>query len=192
MQRINVWDYTDEGRKLAGWFNRDTAEVIEEATRWDGNNHVSVHTSDQFAHQRLILTSTGRWVLNSWSQWQGSEDLYEFVTDDKVKEWLLVNEDDVLVEKYFGELEEERGPGRPEIGKAINWRPGDDLLPRIDAHRQRSGQNRADFLRKVVMKGLDDIEADDNLRWDAEAGLVEIGDDFVPTQGSKGWTEGAA
>lgn len=183
MRRINVYDYTDDGRQLAGWFNWHTAEVIEENTRWDGHNNVSVHTSDQFAHQRLIRTAQGRWVLNNWSQWEGSEDRYEFITDDKAKEWLLVNEDDDLIEKLFGELEEERGAGRPEIGKPINWRPGDDLLPRIDAHRKRRGQTRADFLREIVVKGLDEIEADLKLRWDIEAGLREIlGDDYTPPQ----------
>jgi hypothetical protein len=157
--RVNVYRYGTEGyedteKTLDGWFDSDKAEFIEEAKRWNGHNMVSVHTVDQFAHQGLYRTAKGRWVLNCWSQRQGSEQTYEFVTDEQARTWLLKNESDDLAEKYFGEVEEERGPGRPEVGKPINVRLGDELQAKVDALAAERGQKRAETIRDLVAQAL--------------------------------------
>jgi hypothetical protein len=154
MRRINIYRSDNEGKNLIGWFDADQAQEFREDTRWNGHNRVSVHTADQFTHQSLYRTAAGRWVIEQWSQWDGAETTHRFVPDERAREWLLVNGSDDVVERYFGEIEEERGPGRPEIGKAINWRPGDDLLPRIDAEADRRGKSRADTLRELVKQAL--------------------------------------
>ena len=62
------------------WFNDSTATKFDEDSRWDGNNHISRATGSQWDHQALYYTASGRWILNSWSQWQGTEDTYEEVS----------------------------------------------------------------------------------------------------------------
>jgi hypothetical protein len=157
--RINVYRFEDDNmgtveKILDGWFDADKAEFVEEATRWNGNNMVSVHTRDQFAHEGLYRTAKGRWVLHRWSQWQGTTPSYEFIPDDAAKTWLLTNEDDALVEKWFGAIEEERGPGRPEIGEAVNIRFPKDLLTRIDDEAAERGMKRAALVRELCDRGL--------------------------------------
>ena len=73
------------------WFNPEKAQSFEEATWFNGHNHVSVVTSDQFAHEKLFLTATGRWVLKAWSQWQGSRDSYRMIDDEAAARWLSIN-----------------------------------------------------------------------------------------------------
>lgn len=154
MNRINVMD--DDG-VVTGWFDLDGAEVYHEATRWDGNNNVSIHTA-RFDHQQLLRTAGGRWVLCCWSQWQGTQTTYQFVSEETARDWLIKNGDDEVVAKYWGELETERGPGRPEVGQAINVRLGDDLLARVDALAAARAVSRAALLRDLVAAAMDAAE----------------------------------
>lgn len=159
MARINVYSYAEteyDETTLEGWFNSDSATVYKEATRWNGNNHVSVNPVGQHAHQALYRTKGGRWVLNNWSDYQGSEDRYSFVDDATAKDWLIRNEEDAAVAQYFGELEEESGPnlgGRPSIGPKVEVRIPQATLDRIEA--LRNGRDRADVLRDIIEAGLD-------------------------------------
>ncbi len=155
MTRINVYAYADDFGQttLDGWFNDDAATRYDEDTNWDGNNHVSVATGSQWNHEALYRTRKGQWVLNWWSQWQGSTEKYEFVSDERAKEWLLRNDHDDAVTKWFGELEEESGPpkgGRPAVGPAISTAYSAELLARIDDAAKRSGLSRAAWLRQIA------------------------------------------
>ena len=152
MARVNVFDECGE---LEGWFDEAKAEEFKEATRWDGSNHISIATGSQWDHQALYRTAGGRWVLHSWSQWQGRPETYRFVSDDKAREWLLKNEHDEAVEKYFGEIEEERGPGRPEIGPVIQVRLPEDLLTKVDAAAEKAGLSRAETIRQLLEGALE-------------------------------------
>lgn len=160
--RINVYqyerDYDNPGREvrtLAGWFNEESATEIAERTEWDGRNQVSVHQlADEFHHQSLYRTKGGRWVLCTWSQWDGHEARYEFVDDATAKEWLIVNGSGDVITQHFGEVAEESGPGRPEVGTPINIRLGDELLPRVDAEAALRGQTRAATIRGLVAAAL--------------------------------------
>ena len=82
--------------------------AYEEATRWDGNNHISKATGDQWVHEKLFQSRKGNWYLEHWSQWQGSTPSAEWVTERRAAEWLLANEHD-LPESLakFAELIEE-------------------------------------------------------------------------------------
>ncbi len=99
--RENVFD---RDGNFIGWFDRAKAEKFEEATRWNGNNHVSIATGSQWDHQALYRTAGGRWVLHGWSQWEGRPERYRFISADEAREWLLLNQEDGAVEKYFGEI----------------------------------------------------------------------------------------
>lgn len=155
MRRIVISEtdeYTGEATVI-GHFDYDKAERFEEDTRWDGNNLVSVHPAGSFGHQMLLRTAGGRWVLNSWSQWEGSQDVYEYVTDERARDWLMVNKDEDVIERHFGEVEEEKGPGRPEVGPATNVRLGDELTAKIDAARGGS-ESRAAAIRRLLTGAL--------------------------------------
>ena len=73
------------------WFNRDSSVKFDEDTRWNGNNHISVSTGSQWSHQALYYTRGGRWILNEWSQWQGSLETYEQIEESAAVDWLVVN-----------------------------------------------------------------------------------------------------
>lgn len=162
MTRVNVYYYpeTEFGETtLAGWFNPDSAISYAEDTRWDGHNHVSVNPVGRYGHQALYRTKGGRWVLNTWSQWEGSEDRYEFVDDATAKDWLLRNDEDDAVERWFGELEEESGPnlgGRPVVGDKVEVRLDEETLNRVN--KLAAGRTRADVLRELIAAGLNDLE----------------------------------
>ena len=159
MARINVYSYAEneyDETTLEGWFNTDSATLYKEDTRWDGNNHVSVNPVGQHGHQALYRTKGGRWVLNTWSDWQGSEDRYSFIDDATAKDWLIRNDEDDAVKEHFGELEEEAGPnlgGRPAIGRKVEVRLPDEILRRIDELKGERAQ--ADVLREIIAAGLD-------------------------------------
>lgn len=154
MPRINVYRYDRRERTLDGWFEADSALEVAETTTFDGRNNISVHSLSEFHHQSLYRTKGGRWVLCTWSQWQNSEPRYEFVDGETARKWLTINGSDDVITRHFGEVEEERGPGRPEVGEAINVRLGDDLLARVDAEATRRGKTRAATLRDLVDAAL--------------------------------------
>lgn len=158
MTRINVYSQPDEygtygspdaGPELLGWFDYDKAEKIHEDTEWDGRNHISVATGSQWDHEMLLRTAQGRWVLETYSNRQGVMNTCRFVSDTEAREWLLRNNDDANAAKYFGPVEEERGPGRPKIGGEVLVRLG-DLLDDVDAYAKENGQSRAEVIRIAV------------------------------------------
>ncbi|MCO6011561.1 ribbon-helix-helix domain-containing protein [Actinoallomurus purpureus] len=155
MKRIVISE-TDEysgETTVVGHFDLDKAEKFEEDTEWDGNNMVSVHNVGQYGHQMLLRTAGGRWILNSWSQWEGSKDIYGYVSDERARDWLMVNKDYDVIEKYLGEIEEEKGPGRPEVGPPTNLRLGEDLTAKVDAARHE-GESRAAAIRRLLTEAL--------------------------------------
>lgn len=152
MTRINITEQDEyTGRvKVVGWFDDDTGEAFGEDTRWDGSNHISVNTGSQWDHECLYHTAGGRWVIHAWSQWQGSLDSYRFVDDDDARDWLLLNEHDDDVQRLFGTLEPERGPGRPEIGPPTPVRLPEEMIGRLDEIASQRGTSRAAVIRDII------------------------------------------
>lgn len=68
------------------------AQTWEEATEWDGRNHISKATGDQFTHETLYKSSKGRYYIVHSSQWQGSRDHAEEITPKAAAAWSLRNE----------------------------------------------------------------------------------------------------
>lgn len=156
MTRINVYDtdeYTGE-KTLVGWFDPASSETFEEGTYWDGNNHRGVISGLQVGSECLYRTKGGRWVrhYDATSEFNGPE-FYEFLTDEQARTWLLRASEDEAVEKYFGEVEEEKGPGRPEVGPATNVRLGEELTKKVDAARE-DGESRAAAIRRLLASAL--------------------------------------
>lgn len=78
----------DDGR----WFDTACATRYEETTYWNGNNHISKATGSQWDHEKLYRTAGGRWILHSWSQWQGSGESWSEIDADAAARWLVRNE----------------------------------------------------------------------------------------------------
>lgn len=159
MARINVYntDNLTGEKKLAGWFDTSSlVEKIDEATYWDGNNNRGIVSGLQIGNERLLRTKAGRWITRCDARNEFNGDLtYTFLTDERAREWLLRCDYDDIVEKYFDEVEEERGPGgRPAIGKPTPVRLGDALLARVDAEATRRGTTRAETIRDILDAAL--------------------------------------
>jgi hypothetical protein len=98
-------------QRHAGWFSVKSAEYWHGAKEvFDGANLADVNTRDQNRGQGLYRTAGGRWVLSTWSNWQGETDTYSYTSPEDAREWLIFNDYDDAVRKYFGEIPDERGP----------------------------------------------------------------------------------
>jgi len=74
-----------------GWFDESGAESWAESTYHDGRNHVSRATGDQWLHEHLYRSRNGQWIINSYSDWQGSTETYERVTPSDAAAWFIRN-----------------------------------------------------------------------------------------------------
>lgn len=70
----------------------NATESWDEATRWDGNNHISKATGSQWVHETLYKSRKGRYYVVHESQWQGSTPHAEWVSNHEAARWLLNNE----------------------------------------------------------------------------------------------------
>ena len=78
----------DDGSR---WFDTEKAQKFTEDSEWNGNNHISRATGSQWDHETLYQTKSGRWVLHSWSQWQGSLDRWEEIDHASAVTWMMKN-----------------------------------------------------------------------------------------------------
>lgn len=152
MTRIMV---RDEDGSVDGWFDLESATHFKGAREWDGENMACVHLKDGNRFQHLYRTKGGRWVLNTRSNWVGEEPRWEYITDEVAREWLVVNEDDDVVERYWGKVEEERAPGgRPSTGDPVKVNIPPEHIARLDALAEERGTSRADLVRAAVASYL--------------------------------------
>ena len=150
MERINMFNECGE---LIGWFDGEKAEQFGEDIFW-ANGWISVATGSQLEHETLYYTAGKRWVLYHWSQWPGGEEWHKFISDQQAREWLLKNGHHQAAGRHFGEIEEKRGPGRPEIGPAIQIRLPESLLTRLDEEAGKAGTSRAETIRRILAAAL--------------------------------------
>jgi hypothetical protein len=73
------------------WFNLETADSWDESCIWDGRNQISNATGSQWDHQRLYRTKTGRWIINGWSQWEGSLETWTEISPVDAAMWFARN-----------------------------------------------------------------------------------------------------
>lgn len=159
MSRINVYirpEDNPDGTKF-GWFDDSKADWFREDTRWDGSDNTGVMSGIPagVGYEGLHRTVQGRWVRehNAVNYYNGKRS-YEFLTDEQAREWFLRNGDDEIVEKFFGPLEEERGPGNPEGGVPVNVRLSQEILDRLDTAAKDEGISRDEKICQLVTAGL--------------------------------------
>lgn len=73
------------------WFDTESALLFKEATWWDGHNHISVPTGSQWSHEWLYHTKSGKWVLNDFSNSQGTSEGYVQINESAAVAWLIQN-----------------------------------------------------------------------------------------------------
>ena len=70
----------------------NATKTWEEATFWDGRNHISKATGTQWDHETLYRSRKGRFYLERTSQYQGSRDSAEWISIRSAVTWLLSND----------------------------------------------------------------------------------------------------
>ncbi len=162
MTRVSIYaqpdDHTGPGDKpaLLGWFDPARAERFGQGREWDGSNLIGVITGSQWIDESLYRTAGGKWIRNyDATRYHNGPDVYEFLDGEQARDWLLRSGNDEAVERFFGAVaeEEDRRPGRPEVGGRVNTRLG-DLLPRVDEWGAAHGISRAEAIRELVQRGL--------------------------------------
>jgi hypothetical protein len=160
VSRINIyeqidydadWTRSDEKPALLGWFESTKAD------RWSDRDYNGNGSGGTGRGQAVWHTAQGKWVLENWTAWQNESNTYAYITADEAREWLLRNDEDEAVKANFGEVaeEEDRRPGRPAVGDAINFRPGDERLVKIDAYAQARNLSRAEAMRRLLDDALE-------------------------------------
>lgn len=81
MKRVALTD--GSGR----WFDSDKAEFYKENTYHDGKNHISKATGTQWDHEAIYLTKGGTFVLNCWSNYDGSRETYYEISKKEAARW---------------------------------------------------------------------------------------------------------
>lgn len=154
MNRVMITD--DEG-VMVGWYDSDKSEGWSEGTRWDGDDTVSRATGSQYDHEELRRTAGGRWIVHSWSQWEGRGTRDRFLVDPEALDWLVKNRyPSEEIHQIVGvPPEEDRGPGRPAIGRQVTVTLPEDQLAAIDAMVPGEGmRSRADAIRALIGRAL--------------------------------------
>ena len=149
MNRTNVY----ASAELAGWFDYDKAE------RWSDEDYNHNGSGGTGRGQAVIRTAQGRWILQHWTLWQDEDSRHEYITDEAAREWLLRNDEDAAVAKYFGEIEEERGPGRPKVGEQVCFTVSPEDLALIDNMAKQGGKGRSEVLRNAVAAFVQPVKA---------------------------------
>lgn len=160
MERVNVFTYdTDGPPEWAGYFYPDKCRKLVEDTEWNGHDHVGVISGSNFIKEYLYRTAGGRWVhRRDESSYNNGDDMYEFYTDGRARDWLLRSQcNDAAIEEFFGDLEEEQGPpvgGRPAIGPAFSVKFPPALTDAVDAVAKAAGLSRSEQIRRYCEAGL--------------------------------------
>lgn len=88
------------------WFDKETAIEFQEDTFWNGSNNISLATNSQAEHEILYFTASGAWVLNTWSQFEGSGETYDMIDPEQAAIWMgLNNHNHVSLKDLISDLE---------------------------------------------------------------------------------------
>jgi hypothetical protein len=163
MTRVNVYRY-DSGNfgelgHIDGWFTPEECVALVEANVLSDAEFERAHRKGPVRPliETLYRTPEGRWVLQTAPRgsFEGkAPKRHEFLTDDQALEWLTRQGYESRIAEFFGELPNESGPGRPEIGGRVQVRLG-SLLTEVDAYAKRRDITRAEAVRVLVAAGLD-------------------------------------
>lgn len=88
------------------WFDSEKAEIYKENSYHDGRNFISKATGSQWEHEAIFVTKGGKFILNHWSNWQGSVETYEEINKTEAAEWFAKQDfqDDEIPDIFLGEV----------------------------------------------------------------------------------------
>lgn len=149
MDRTNIFAAHDD-KTVVGWFDWDKIQAHYGDKDYNGNGSRGTARGTG-----IVLTAGGRWVSQYWTAWQGEHATFTYITPDEARDWLIANNEEEAIVEHFGGLpeEEDRRPGRPEIGSPVQVRLG-DLLGQVDEWAAARAMTRAEAVRKLVEHGL--------------------------------------
>jgi hypothetical protein len=81
MYRIGLTDRNGE------WFDADKATLFKENSFHNGRNFISKATGNQFSHEWLYVTAGNKFVLNSFSDYQGVPKTYMLINKEDAAKW---------------------------------------------------------------------------------------------------------
>ena len=77
------------------WFDEEKTELFKEKTYHNGHNWISEATGEQFTHEALFITKGGEYILNKYSDYQGSRESYEIISIKEAAEWFAKQSFDI-------------------------------------------------------------------------------------------------
>ncbi|MFB7403428.1 hypothetical protein ACFCZR_24950 [Streptomyces rubiginosohelvolus] len=151
MERI----YFGNGRR---WFDLDAAELVAaEGRRWDGNNMVGVISGLQTDIAGLYRTASGEWVENvNATREHNGPNHWGLLTPTEAKAWVIRSEaenTDAILERFFSKTPDEPADDLPG-GVEIPVKFAEDVLELIAIAAEKSGQSRAEWIRRTVAAAL--------------------------------------
>ncbi|TXJ75433.1 hypothetical protein E2C11_23255 [Streptomyces lavendulae] len=157
-QTFQTLDGTD------GWFDMDRAtHVLEEETRWDGQNYRGVISGLQTSRADLYITAGGRWIEHHDARREFSgPNLWTELTTDQARDWMIKcgsDEAEAALAKYLPDTPDESPSpgGRPEVGPKVETRLARKDLARVDDRAAAEGVSRAEMLRRLILASLDAV-----------------------------------
>lgn len=69
------------------WFDADKATKFEEERWHNGSNWISKATGTQWHHENMYRTASGKWILNTWSNYQGVAETFTQIDPEEVAKW---------------------------------------------------------------------------------------------------------
>lgn len=85
MKRINLTDGST-------WFDAEKATLYPGKEQFDGEDFIDINTGDQWRHEALHLTTSGKWILHEWTQRERGYDRYTMIAEELAYSWLALNE----------------------------------------------------------------------------------------------------
>lgn len=144
MYRIALTDAS--GNPTSTWFDQDRAEKFKESTHWDGSNHISDATGSQWRHEMLYRTASGRYILHTYSQWQGSVDTYREIPEAQAIEWLIAQGEEDAVPQEEVDAHEVGAGTTPQRTVRI----ADDLWRRVQDRAREEGTDASELIRRLL------------------------------------------
>ena len=86
----------------------NAAQTWNEASDWNGRNHISRATGSQWEHETLYKSAKGKYWIECTSQWQGSLPSARPITKAEAAAWILHNDGEIPsdLEDYAAQVAE--------------------------------------------------------------------------------------
>lgn len=104
MKRIALSNENEES--TGSWFDLSKAKEYQENEYWNGTNNISCATGSQWEHEYVYVTPSGKFILNKFSNYQGTRETYELISKEDAAKWFAKQsfEDDEIPSVFHAEV----------------------------------------------------------------------------------------